>query len=435
MNGMDKQNDYWVNQAFCAYLKAHCLDEFMNLWKQQYIKYGTCKGSIVFNLTQENQSDIENLMGLDYYGKKEVKITYSQLKKALQETRYADCDFNEVLMLYFNGAISTKKQLKNHEEKEIHSFFTSLIQIEGKSSQWIQSVYLHKDGAYIRIVQEMKVDKKRCFKQLSEVMKALNALPIWKNQKMNLSVFSSLYTKNPHAFDKGSFNRYILMQGILNLLEVKKSDKTSLEENELLYQAGLYQDGISNYCSIARLRAVQCDGQIHPGWAGFYHSWEALNVNMDNLLAIQGIVSQQKVYIVENPSIFQALLKRIKEKKIEDFALICTNGQLNYSAYLLLDLIQKAHIPMYYCGDMDPEGLLIAQRLCNRYPSLHLWHYEISDYKAALSNQKASEKRMAMTKQLKEKKLLQIAQEMQKNRNQIAYQENILDRYLDDLKG
>ncbi len=180
---------------------------------------------------------------------------------------------------------------------------------------------------------------------------------------------------------------------------------------------------------------VGSDGQIHPGWAGFYHSWEALNVNMDNLLAIQGIVSQQKVYIVENPSIFQALLKRIKEKKIEDFALICTNGQLNYSAYLLLDLIQKAHIPMYYCGDMDPEGLLIAQRLCNRYPSLHLWHYEISDYKAALSNQKASEKRMAMTKQLKEKKLLQIAQEMQKNRNQIAYQENILDRYLDDLKG
>lgn len=47
---------------------------------------------------------------------------------------------------------------------------------------------------------------------------------------------------------------------------------------------------------------------------------------------------------------------------------------------------------MVYSGDMDPEGLLIAQRLVNRYPSLHLWHYEIDDYKAALSNQKASEK-------------------------------------------
>ncbi len=433
MNGMEKQNVYWVNQAFCVYLKEHCFDAFMDLWKRQYIKYGTCKGSILLDLNQENQSAIENLMGLDYYGKEKVKITYTQLKKALQETRYANCDFNQVLMLYFNGDISTNKERKDQKEKEIHDFFTNLSKIEGKSSQWIQSVYLHKEGAYVRFVQEMKVDQKRCFKQLSEVMYALNALPIWENKHMNLSVFSSLYTKNPHAFDKGNFARYALLQGILYFLEVEKKEKSSLEENELFYQAGLYQDGISNYCSIARLQAIRLDGRIHEGWAGFYQSWEALNVNMDNLLMIQKIVFLKRVYVVENPSIFQALLKALKEKEKTEIGLICTNGQLNYSAYLLLDLVQKANIPMYYSGDLDPEGLLIAQRLCHRYPSLHLWHYEISDYKAAVSNQKASEKRMQMTKQLKEEALIEIAKAIEKNTNRMAYQENILNRYIEDL--
>lgn len=88
---------------------------------------------------------------------------------------------------------------------------------------------------------------------------------------------------------------------------------------------------------------------------------------------------------------------------------------------------------MYYSGDMDPEGLLIAQRLVNRYPSLHLWHYDIDDYKTALSNQKASEKRMQMLKQIKQEALCKVIEQMQDNNNRIAYQENILKRYIDDL--
>lgn len=433
MNGMEKQNDCWANEELCRYLKERHFRQFMDLWKQQYIKYGTCKGSILLPINSQNQSDLENLMGEDYFGKKEVKISYTKLKKALKETRYAECDFNDVLMLYFESSIATKKEIKDKKEKEILTFFDTLMKIEGKSSYWIQTVYLNREGPYIRFIQEMQTDQKRCLKQLSEVMYALNALPVWEKKKMNLSVFASTYTKNPHAFDKGSFYRYGLIQGILFLLGIKKSENTSLEENEILYQAGLYQDGISNYCSIARLKAIDQNGQCHSGWEGFYHSWEALNINMDNLLSIQGIVPCQKVYIVENPSIFQALLKALKEKKKTEIALICTNGQLNYSAYLLLDLIQKAHISMVYSGDMDPEGLLIAQRLVNRYPSLHLWHYEIDDYKAALSNQKASEKRMQMLKQIQEEALCKVIEQMQENNNRIAYQENILKRYIDDL--
>lgn len=58
----------------------------------------------------------------------------------------------------------------------------------------------------------------------------------------------------------------------------------------------------------------------HLGWTGFYDSYEALNVNMDNLLHIRSIVCCDRVYVVENPSVFQALLKKCKERKTKRLA-------------------------------------------------------------------------------------------------------------------
>ena len=105
------------------------------------------------------------------------------------------------------------------------------------------------------------------------------------------------------------------MHGIVYFLKVD-FPKTNLEQNEILYRAGLYQDGISNYCSIARLQALNENYQPHLGWTGFYDSYEALNVNMDNLLHIRSIVYCDRVYVVENPAVFQALLKMIKKEMI-----------------------------------------------------------------------------------------------------------------------
>ena len=437
MNGMENQKDWLVsmncNKELCTYLKENEFKEFMDAWKRQYIKYGQCKGSIHLSISDKNRSAIENLMGKDYYGYKEVKITFSQLKKALLTTRFSNCDFDQVLLFYFNHNVDTNKQIRKKKEETIDNFFQGLFELEGKSKAWIESVYDSKNMVYTRIVQEMKESQERCFKDLSCVMHALNHLPVYEDTKTNLSVFSSQYTKNPHAFDKGTFMHYCLFQGILYFLNLKKVGNSSLEENEILYQAGLYQDGISNYCSIARFNAYRKDGNLHRGWQGFYEVWESINVNMDNLLNVESIQKCHKVFIVENPSIFQALLKYSKERKIENIALVCTNGQLNYSAYLLLDKIQEANIPMFYSGDMDPEGLLIAQRLKRRYPSLHLWCYSVEDYIQSLSNRKASERRMQMLKQIEEKELLEIVDQMLKNEGMIGYQENILDVYLKNL--
>ena len=417
-----------MNEEFCQYLSDNEFSEFMQLWKKQYEKYGTCKGSIDLVLNDSNRECISGLMGKDYYGVDCVHITFRQLQKAILNTKYENCDFNEVLKMYFNQRVLTNKYRQEQEQMRVQNIFKQFFKQEGKSKQWIYNTYTNRDSVYIRIVQASKENEQKCINTVCVVMKALNHLPMWENKKENISLFASYHTKNPHAFDKNTFAYYLMMHGIVYFLKVD-FPKTNLEQNEILYRAGLYQDGISNYCSVARLQAFNENNQPHLGWAGFYDSYEALNVNMDNLLHIHFITCCDRVYIVENPSVFQALLKKIKKEKIEKIGLVCTNGQLNYSAYILLDILVNSNVEIYYSGDMDPEGLLIADKIKQRYPSIKLWCYDVRQYEISKSKEQATDQRMHMLDALKDEALIRIGKCISENKNRVGYQENMIEEY------
>lgn len=417
-----------MNEEFCQYLYDNEFSEFMQLWKKQYEKYGTCKGSIDLILNDSNRECMSGLMGKDYYGVDCVHITFRQLQKAILNTKYENCDFNEVLKMYFNEDVFTNEYRQEQEQLRVQNIFKHFFKQEGKSQQWIYNTYTNRDSVYIRIVQASKENEQKCINTVCVVMKALNHLPMWENKKENISIFASYHTKNPHAFDKNTFAYYLMMHGIVYFLKVD-FPKTNLEQNEILYRAGLYQDGISNYCSVARLQAFNENNQPHLGWAGFYDSYEALNVNMDNLLHIHFITCCDRAYIVENPSVFQALLKKIRKEKIKKIGLVCTNGQLNYSAYLLLDILVNSNIEIYYSGDMDPEGLLIADKIKQRYPSIKLWCYDVSQYEISKSKEQATDQRMHMLDALKDETLIRIGKCISENKNRVGYQENMIEEY------
>ena len=421
-----------MNEEFCQYLFDNEFSEFMNLWKKQYEKYGTCKGSIDLILNDSNRECMSGLMGKDYYGMDCAHITFRQLQKAILNTKYENCDFNEVLKMYFNQDVLTNKNRQEQEQMRVQNIFKHFLEQEGKSQQWIHHIYTDHDSVYIRIVQASKENEQKCINTVHVVMEALNQLPMWQDKKENISIFASYHTKNPHAFDKNTFTYYLLMHGIVYFIKVD-FPKTNLEQNEILYLAGLYQDGISNYCSIARLQALNENNRPHLGWTGFYDSYEALNVNMDNLLHIRSIVCCDRVYVVENPAVFQALLKMIKKEKIEKIGLVCTNGQLNYSAYLLLDIMVSSNVETYYSGDMDPEGLLIADKIKQRYPSIKLWCYDVRHYEISKSKEQATDQRMHMLDALKDETLIRIGKCICKNKNRVGYQENMIEEYYNNL--
>ena len=75
--------------------------------------------------------------------------------------------------------------------------------------------------------------------------------------------------------------------------------------------------------------------------------------------------SQDEIYIVENPSVFAVLCGKEKEKNTRR-AYMCMNGQPRLAGLMVLELLAKSGTRVYYAGDLDPEGILIAQKLYRR---------------------------------------------------------------------
>ena len=97
-----------------------------------------------------------------------------------------------------------------------------------------------------------------------------------------------------------------------------------------------------------------------------------------------------------------------------------------FFANLLLDFLKEKH-SFYYHGDFDPEGLLIAQRLKERYGErLRLWNYRADWYERYLSDVNLSEVRMRKLEKVYLPELLEVKMQMQK-RKRAAYQEAMLD--------
>ena len=69
---------------------------------------------------------------------------------------------------------------------------------------------------------------------------------------------------------------------------------------------------------------------------------------------------------MENPSVF-AMLCGKEETDHKEKAYMCMNGQPRLAGLMALDLLAKSETRIYYAGDLDPEGVLIAQKLSQYY--------------------------------------------------------------------
>ncbi|MEG0995110.1 MAG: DUF2399 domain-containing protein, partial [Bacilli bacterium] len=68
------------------------------------------------------------------------------------------------------------------------------------------------------------------------------------------------------------------------------------------------------------------------------------------------------VFIFENPSILNALLQLNV-----DASVIITSGNPNFVIYEIIEKLILSGNHLYYNGDFDPEGLLIAYKLKEKY--------------------------------------------------------------------
>lgn len=246
-----------------------------------------------------------------------------------------------------------------------------------------------------------------------------------------LAVFSAEITGNPHAFDEGTFQEKLLRIFLQGKTGLRKPDQMPEAEykRELYFRAGIIKDQVSNDVLVYGIHGWDRQDRCHDGLEGFCGRKEPVRITLQTMANLERISgSGSCVYIVENPAVFSVLIDRYP---VESF--VCSNGQLNLAVYLMLDRLSEAGT-LFYAGDYDPEGLLIAQNLKLRYgESMVLWNYNLEWYKKYHADAILNESRIKKLEKVTLPELEELKNAMQEYRH-AAYQEAMLEEYEIELQ-
>lgn len=425
-----------IDEELVAYFKAKpYFQRFMAAWVNKIKVLGYVGGTVVLNdPTKEEIESLGAFLGKNLHGKNPIRITYQQFYKSVQASRFQDADLKHVFELYVGCELIANKKIASQQEIHDLQLYEELKSqfVNSHVAEWLSYLQKNRSQVYHRIIKIMNGKKKEQI-QLTLTLQAINELPMWSEVNQQMAVFASQVCKDPHFFDEG-VALYLLVQSICYFKHVEEDPKSIIQKKRLLYEAGLLQDECSNFTMIAHLNAYTKNKELHVGWSGFFNNYEPMNIHLGNLKQIDTIVNDvEKVLIFENPSVFGELVTFGKQGNIQNLGYVCTNGQLNLSSYLLIEKISEAKIAMAYCGDFDPEGLLIADKVLSIDPNIELLCYEKEDYKCAISHKMASESRLKMLDLLENERLMEMANLLRKYKY-CGYQENLIECYIKSLK-
>ena len=411
---MSDQKQRALHQACGNYLKSHETKRIMKALLEKYRSYGTVMGTMV--LTKPTPGECRFLQGLL---KKQmtpgvtIHVPLKAFESAFIGTIYEGVSLKPLLEVYFDTQIESKREAADKAVTEKLAFSHEVSELLNKMlsdetlARWTsEALFNPKHTAYTLInslYQEGKLSLSALIGDLAAVILCIQS----HEEGIGLPMAAGLSTGNPHALDRGTPLRKLLIH--YAAFQKGIAIPGSLHEtDELLQQLNLNVDETPRIVLTYGLEAFDDKGDP-LGWLAFRYRNEPLNIAAHNLKKVSVITAiSQQIYCCENPSTFYRRMRQYPE-----IAGICISGQPNLVAYQLLDKMSDQHC-LYYSGDFDPEGLLIANRLKNRYPRLDLSFYNMSHYHQSISKENISEKRLKQLNQLSDETLVEIAFEMKR---------------------
>lgn len=424
------------NNAECAqYLRSRLgfhrlLLEFRKKWKT----YGKVTGTVTLkNVSSEERQAIGGILGKVFY-ESDIRVPFSAFEKGLQRTKYGQIDMKAVLEAYFEEELQTNQEEKREKGARRKGFLQKMMQIfsekPGENSAaalWLQEMVTTGKYGYQMVMREYGADEHRAEALVECAGNALNQLTD-KEDERPLAVFAAELSGNPHYFDRGTVPGQLLVSAICSW---KKLDfpENAHQWRKLLLTVGIIPDNVSSLVHVYGLR-LRTEHGWHPAYEAFFERREPCVVTMENLKEITGAAfCEEKVYIVENEMVFSYLVSHRKK----NVTLLCTSGQLRTAALELIPMLLAAGAEIFYSGDMDPDGLGIADRLWQRFGErIRIWRMAPEDYEHGLSAEQIDQTGLAKLKHLKHP-LLQKTAECMKEKLLAAYQENILQELRRDI--
>lgn len=428
-----------LKQDCTKFFREHTIfDKILKGFREKYQSYGSFSGTIKLSgLSEEDREALEGFFCRSYHGRKSVSISAEKFEKALKNSKFELFSGKEVLELYFKEAMTGKREkLEEEREKWTQMLSNMKKQCMGTSAEaWFEMLEMGtcSSGIYLkRCYKEANFDIEEVKRFLRLGIEIINQFPYRRNTSEYLAVFAAVITGNPHAFDEntkeGQFLDILINE---NLERRKKLDGGSkqyfaFEKQRKSLEVGILRDDISNYVMLSGIRARKKSGEFHSGMEGFFGEGEPISVPLSVLMEWEAVeCPENEIYILENPSVFAVLCKKWRGKK----ACMCMNGQPRLSSVLMLDLLAKSDVKIYYAGDFDPEGILIAWKIKQYYKgTVQYWHMSVNEYVKSCSKETISEKRMKMLEKITDPELSDLLLEFHKKKL-AGYQENIIDLY------
>ena len=382
-------------------------ERFMVKAKEKYQSYVRVTGIITLdNITYEEAVGLTDFFARKFEEGKTYKIKISEFNKVLDKSKFQDFEFTDYFYnTYddFSYLTNTLKKRKFHEE--FVSFIEDLL-LEFKSEKLKEFFErnVNKNFSTMRNIKSKYKQNKRALKEeLLRIDKLLSNIP---DKITYLPIYASI-TSNPHYLDYNAKSSNLFYRILSNILG-EDTPNTNLDKTKLLEKINVYIDSLSNYVITYNL--------VYDKEMPF----DVLNLNIDNISKINNITGKSnKIFIFENPSI----LNYLKNKDL-DISIIITSGIPNLAFYKLLENI-TSDTTLYYNGDYDPEGLLIADKLNNKYSNIKLFLYDGKSYFNTKPNVSLSNNRLHKLELIKSKELQEVKRLLLENKK-CGYQENNL---------
>ena len=387
--------------------KKEGFDRLFLLLKEKYLKTGAFKGRVTLNnLTSKEAKEISEFFRKICYEGDSITIGYKDIERILKGTTFENFSWEELLQDYFNTILVDKKTINEKEKAQEKENYKSLMAILDDEETTFFETILSNKALYTLIHQKYRKEP-NLFQQ--EMYYFLHfTIHIYEFSPISLVMLSSK-TGNPHFLDHGSKNQKLF----LKLLSYKYNLKepTSLEEKiSFLRNFSIDVDQVSNdtltYGLISDVSYIN----------SFYDAKQILKLTLSNLTDVKKLDTKCKVvFVFENP----AMMEYLKEI---DIPIVITSGMPNYCLYLILELLSESENKIYYNGDFDPEGLIIASKLKQRFPNLSFLGYEEKYYKETMSNKVLNESRLTKLNKVNNQELEKIKRCLMEEKK-CAYQE------------
>lgn len=360
-----------------------------------------------------NQEPLRGLLGLTavQWGKKQ-RISLAAFSEALQNSVF-ELSVTGFVELVTGENLVTKAFV---EESYASRYLNFLEKVTGISKAFPESLTKNQLQYWL--------DKTAGNEQIFiDVKKALDYLP---DSYTRIPVFAYQMTGDPHRFDDNRPTGQLLLQ----MLMVRAKDTIVLEnlsqteqKNEIYAQFYLLRDDIMNFVALNGLIAYR-DGKADLMWQAACQSRHAWNAPLKELLSVEKIAPYygNQVLVVENSGVYSILLDQFPTLPI-----ICSNGQFRYAVWTILRKLVNSGVTLYYSGDMDPEGLVMADTVAAAFPgNVHFAAMNLKGLQKAKNKGALSETRLKKISTLRNNELQQLANVITRDRV-VAYQEAFIE--------